>query len=118
MKTYVSVNKKIVSAIKPIMPIAHLNYKGTSPNYATFNIPVRQAAMLQAGTNEKVRVYGYIDVFTVSDPSVANSVLDQIDDALVSAGFSVINIATVAYIDELEKYHSEIEWAIGVDVDG
>lgn len=115
MKTFVSVNKLLTGAVKPIMPIAHLKYSGSSQDYATFNIPVRQASMLQAGGNEKVRVYGYIDVFTVADPSVSSSVLADIDTALAEAGFHVMNIATVDFIDELKKYHSEIEWSIGVD---
>ena len=114
-KSFVSVNRLLVGAFKNIMPIAHLKYSGTSPDYATFNIPVRQATMLQSGKNEKVRVYGYIDVFTVSDPSTSSSVLADIDQALAEAGFHVMNIGTIAFIDELKKYHSEIEFAIGVD---
>lgn len=118
MKSFVSVNKRLVKAISPIMPISHLKYSGDSPNYAIFNIPVRQASMLQSGGNERVRVYGYVDVFTADDPSVSDSVLASIDMALSKEGFSVMNIATVAFIDELKKYHSEIEWAIGVDANG
>lgn len=118
MKTFISVHKLLTGAVKPIMPIAHLKYPGSSEDYATFNIPVRQPSMLQAGTNERIRVYGYIDVFTVADPSTSTSVLDEMDQALTGAGFSVMNIATVAYLEELKKYHSEIEFAIGVDVNG
>jgi len=114
-KSFVSVNRLLVGALRNIIPIAHLRYSGTSPDYATFNIPVRQATMLQSGKNEKVRVYGYIDVFTVSDPSTSSSVLADIDTALAEAGFHVMNIGTIAFIDELKKYHSEIEWSIGVD---
>lgn len=118
MKTFISINKKLIAAISPIIPIAHLKLPEQpeqSENYALFNIPVRQPSMLQAGTNERIRVYGYIDVFTVADPSTSTSVLDEMDQALTGAGFSVMNIATVAYLEELEKYHSEIEWSIGVD---
>lgn len=124
MKTFVSVNRRLVGAIRTIMPIAHLRFSGVdSPenkykDYAIFNIPVRKATMLQSGKNEKVRVYGYIDVFTVDDPSTSTSVLEEIDEALSNAGFNVINIATISHIDELGRYHSEIEWSIKEDVDG
>ena len=37
LKTYVSPNKAIVSALSPILPIAHLQYEGTANTYAIFS---------------------------------------------------------------------------------
>lgn len=109
LKTYVSINKEIVKALSPIIPISHLNYTGTSKDYATFEVSSRQKALEASGDNFGIDCYGYIDVFTASDPSrEQDSLIEKIDSALEERDISVVTIRGTEYVQSMNCYHTEI----------
>lgn len=108
MRTYQSINKELVAALRPILPVAHLEYPDGGKEYATFDVTVMQATHHASGDNHAIRCHGYVDVFTEYDPASADSVLGRIDAALNDAGFSVTSIGGTQYIREMRKYHTEV----------
>lgn len=108
MKTYASINKLIVKTLSQILPTALLKYSGKDNLYATFRVSSRKKRLLASGDNYGISCYGFIDVFSKSNPSIENSVLGKIDEALSNAGFTVLNITDAEYVYDKGEYHAEI----------
>lgn len=108
MRTYVSINRKLKSALSPILPIAHGDYGGKDDAYAVFRVSSRTKSVIGSGENQAVVCYGFIDVFTKTNSSVEDSVLSKIDKALEENGFMVANITDPEYIYDKHYFHAEV----------
>lgn len=108
MRTYVSINRKLKSALSPILPTAHGDYGGKDDAYAVFRVSARTKSVIGSGENQAVVCYGFVDVFTKTNSSVENSVLFKIDKALEENGFMVANITDPEYIYDKHYFHAEV----------
>jgi hypothetical protein len=119
LKTYVSPNKAIMSALSPILPIAHLQHPSPEGTYAIFRIVNRIVSVIGSGRNKVVDCYIYIDVFSPDDLSRADSIIGDIENALLEAGFIVRDIADVRFTPDgsPEAYHhTEIDCVLTMEV--
>jgi hypothetical protein len=119
LKTYVSPNKAIMSALSPILPIAHLQYSGTAETYAIFRIVNRNVSVIGSGRNKVVDCYILIDVFSPDDLSRSDSVVGDIENALLEAGFIVRDIADVNFSPDGSPqayHHTEIDCVLTMEV--
>lgn len=118
MKTYVSINHEITAALSPILPTAHLTYNGRSPEYIIFRVENMRSTQHASGDNQGVICYGFVDIFTVEDPSRRGSLLEEIDYALEEHDFKVASIGPVEYYKYSQKYHTEIAFHCLVKLEG
>lgn len=115
MISYVSVNSKLVTALKGILPIdsdgnhpvQHLNYTGDSLKYLVFRFSTRKSEVHGSGKNRIVGCYGYVDFISNTDESGKQGLIGPISIALVDAGFIVQNISDISF--DGNNYHTEYE---------
>ena len=111
-KKFVPVNHLIVKAFKeaaPEIPCSHIRYSGKSKEYALFSFTSRIPKHFYSGDQNMLETYGFIDLFTVSDPSVKGSITEKIEKALEDNGVWVGNITEVGYDEKIGLFHIEFE---------
>lgn len=116
LKYYVSPNALIVAALRDLIPIAHQHYPGSAAEYAVFRWTNRIATIRGSGKNDEVTVMGYVDVISDQYLSGANSIVNDIEDALISAGVILTDIYDGGYDPEANRFHMELSITVPMEV--
>lgn len=116
LKHYASPNSVIVGALKGIITTAHQHYPGNDAEYAVFRWTNRIATIRGSGKNDEVTVMGYLDVISDQYLSGANSIVNDIEDALIGAGVIVTDIYDGGYDPEANRFHMELSITVPMEV--
>lgn len=105
-----SMNKLIMSTLQPLnYPVYPIHYPGDLDTYVTF-FQYNEGSALHADDKEQLTQYFYqVDVWT-KNPTVYTSLVNQVKEALVSAGFTRRS-AIDLYEKETRVYHKAMRFS-------